>query len=438
MARRAYVGEVDELADMVISCVAADPRWDGIDSRDDYYARLALLAGVSPSVFDSMVTAEENEPHENASRAPLALQVLSRMASLGDPEALAASRRYIGAGRYWDEVLLELSHGPGWELHPDWEARVGDLGPVLMGRWATEEEMLAETGRLVDADPDDAPWSALTTGQPALRSALEAGLRDLTPSDTPSRRAMLPSLPTSQLLEHDEKKDVRRAAQALASRSFTAAETALLQEVANDPSAPMHPAAVATLARMGRTDMLEATLAFASAQLPGRGLLFRAFSDLPLDVTRPHVIDWLTGPDHYRRRAAASALERHATPADLTLVRERLAVESGLGVDGDQYVICDLASALGRHPPCGPFPEITAAYEAMPYSFGRHYVVDAMAATDPTFPTASGIDCLWDGEAAVRSTASNHVDRGDPDAAARIDELRTDEREDPAVRAAAA
>jgi hypothetical protein len=40
--------------------------------------------------------------------------------------------------------------------------------------------------------------------------------------------------------------------------------------------------------------------------------------------------------------------------------------------------------------------ELDRAFREMPYSFGRCYVGEAIAATDPTFPEGLAVDCLWD------------------------------------------
>jgi len=73
----------------------------------------------------------------------------------------------------------------------------------------------------------------------------------------------------------------------------------------------------------------------------------------------------------------------------------------------------------------------------MPYSYGRHFVVDAIATTDPGFPDHLAIDCLWDAEPQVRTAGTRHASRTDSTSKRRLDELATDPYEDPAIRALA-
>lgn len=111
---------------------------------------------------------------------------------------------------------------------------------------------------------------------------------------------------------------------------------------------------------------------------------------------------------------AASAIARHAIPEDVPIVRRAIVEQLDADLEGDQYLICSLAEALAHHPELGPFDELRRACEEMPYSYGRHFVVDALAATDPAFPHTTAIDCLWDAEPHVRATAARVADRGDP------------------------
>jgi hypothetical protein len=86
----------------------------------------------------------------------------------------------------------------------------------------------------------------------------------------------------------------------------------------------------------------------------------------------------------------------------------------------------------------GPFDELQRAYEAMPYSYGRRYIVAALAASDPTFNGDVAVECLWDCEAETRRLGALHVDRRVRLAAQRLEELAGDEAQAARVRAAAA
>ena len=93
--------------------------------------------------------------------------------------------------------------------------------------------------------------------------------------------------------------------------------------------------------------------------------------------------------------------------------------------------------ALGRCGVHGPFEELQRAYEEMPYSYGRRYLVAALAASDPTFDGDVAVECLWDCEAETRRLAATQVDRRVRLASQRLEELGADEAQAASVRAAA-
>ena len=74
----------------------------------------------------------------------------------------------------------------------------------------------------------------------------------------------------------------------------------------------------------------------------------------------------------------------------------------------------------------------------MPYSYGRRYIVAALAASDPTFDGDVAVECLWDCEAETRLLATAHVDPRVRLALQRLQELAGDGAQAASVRAAAA
>lgn len=132
-----------------------------------------------------------------------------------------------------------------------------------------------------------------------------------------------------------------------------------------------------------------------------RAAWHRAVVRLPFAHTRERALGELKSPDPLRRRLAASVLAAHAGDEEAPAVRAALARET------DQYALCSLAEALGRAPGAGPYPELCAAYATMPYSFGRHFVVAAIAATDPTFADGLAAECRFDCEPATRAIAAS-------------------------------
>lgn len=163
-----------------------------------------------------------------------------------------------------------------------------------------------------------------------------------------------------------------------------------------------------------------------------------ALRALPYTATRETVASWLSTGDAKRRSLAAYVLAKRAIAEDTDQLVAELDAEVDAGVEGDQYVICSLAEALSRNPEHGPYGELRRALNEMPYSYGRHFVVDAIAASDPAFSSDLAIDCLWDAEPMVRAVGAGHASRTDPASIGRLDEIRADDNEEPAVRSAAA
>jgi hypothetical protein len=244
---------------------------------------------------------------------------------------------------------------------------------------------------------------------------------------------------TAALLQIAEDSRWTQIADELARRTAPA-DVELLLGAASDPAVPMRRAAILALGRQGRDELLEiAEQATAEAQRGKlQGAIALALEAMPLSQTRALAHDWLASSDWARRRKAAGMLATWAEDEDLQPARRALSDELDLGLAGDVYVIGSLSEALGRCGVHGPFDELLRAYEAMPYSYGRRYIVAALAASDPTFGGDVAVECLWDCEAQTRHLAAAHVDRRVRLAAQRLEELAGDEAQAASVRAAAA
>jgi hypothetical protein len=346
-------------------------------------------------------------------------------------------KRYFAAGRYWDWAIDWLIPD-GWpsEAAPEWREYIDGLALVLCERFPTVELM---SHALEDAWParrEIAPWNEWQTAYPLIGSALEASADDY--QRPPAEHDRHADESTQVLLALEKPELARRVAKWLAPRTDPD-DVQLMRLAAEDPSLAMHAAAVNALAIQQHAEVLPAVLELSDETGRGitRALLFKAFVTLPYTATRATATEWLTGSDHTRRAAAASAMGEHAIDDDVRLITHELSSELDRGLSGDQYVVCSLAEALGRCPAHGPFQELERAFSEMPYSYGRRYVVDAVAATDPHFPAELAINCLWDCEFAVRATGAKHARRDNPVAAARLRQIRSDPLEDEEPRDAA-
>ncbi len=436
-AREVLDGEAPDARELVRSCLEADPRWDSeLDDRADYYPVLGMSAGVDAAVIE--VLASDDPPGDGPDHGPSwALNILARMAARGNAEAIGALRRYFATGRYWDWVIPWLMPD-GWPTGParGWPECVDGLAQVLCERYSTVASMIEALNSSSAMNLEDAPWPEWGAAYPLISAALASA----------AERHQLPAAPndryadesTSALLAVKTPELSRRVAKWLSLRT-SRDDVRLMLRATEDPSLTMHAAAVNALAVQQHTEVLPAVLELSDQTGRGmtRALLFRAFAALPYTATRATATEWLTGSDRTRRSAAASAMAEHAIADDVRLITAELSRELHRGLGGDQYVVCSLAEALKRHPAHGPYRELDRAFRAMPYSFGRGRVVEAVAATDPDFADELAIDSLWDCESTVRATGARHARRENPVAAARLRQIRSDPLEDRDVRAAA-
>jgi hypothetical protein len=94
--------------ELVYDCVRHDPRWDTLEARGLYYARLLVdlelgIAPVAAHLFDAEDQADPDEDRTN-----LAIDVLARLVRLGRREAARPLRRYAAEGQNWYTALQQL------------------------------------------------------------------------------------------------------------------------------------------------------------------------------------------------------------------------------------------------------------------------------------------------------------------------------------------
>jgi hypothetical protein len=426
---------------LLLHCIFNDPRWDRqLDARVEYYATLALDIGLGVDALERWLRVGDDDVDTTQD----VLAVLGRMAIRGHAEARAVLRDYVARGRFWERAIeLLIDDYDALRAGVPWPEVVAGLDAVLVGRFASEAE-LAEA--LAGVDASARPWTLWSVENPKIAWALSfdhgAGGNDPPPKRGPRPRrvqAKPRELSTAELLAITEDSRWTQIAEELQSRT-SGDDVQRLLAAADDPDLPMRRAAILALGRQGRRELLEIAQANTSSAERGtlQGAIALALEAMPPEQTRSLAHDWLTSPDWARRRKAAGILATWAEGDDLEHARHALARELELGLDADMYVVCSLAEALGRYPGHGPFDELSRAYEQIPYSYGRRFVVSALAHTDPTFAGDVAVDCLWDCEPETRSLAATHVDRRIRLAGQRLDELAEDEAQAPSVRRSAA
>jgi len=422
---------------LLVHCVFNDPRWDRqLDDRDDYHAMLALDIGLDLAPLEGWLRAASEEDRETTHDV---LAVLGRMAIRGHGEAQRVLREYVAYGASWQRAVEGLVGDSASSSGPPWPEVVGGLDTILLERFATDDA-LAEA--FSGIDPRERPWTLWSVENPRIARAL--ALEDHGHS-APVSRAWRPrerqpkahELTTVELLGIEEGSRWAQIAEELVTRT-SYEDVRLLLSAADAPDLPMRRAAIVALGHQGRREVL--AIAEANTHQAERGSLQGAIAlaleAMPLSQTRHLAHDWLEAEDWARRRKASGMLAAWAEEEDLQPARRALTGELDRGLDGDVYVVCSLAEALGRLAPLGPFEELTRAYEQIPYSYGRRYIVSALAAADPTFAGDVAVECLWDCESETRRLAAEHVDRRIRLAGQRLDELSADEAQAATVRLA--
>jgi hypothetical protein len=423
---------------LLMHCVFNDPRWDRqLDDRADYHATLALDIDLDLSPLEAWLRAGDDD----GETAHDVLALLARMSARGHAGARRVLREYVAYGAAWLRAIEGLV-GDGAATHDGqpWPEVVAGLDRVLLERFATQDAL---DEALAGVDPRERPWTLWSVENPQIARAVA-----LEPAHQPApKRAWRPrerqpkahELTTVELLGIEEGSRWTQIAEELVTRTGSE-DVRLLIAAANAPDLPMRRAAILALGRQGRREVLAIAEQNTHQAARGnvQGAIALALEAMPLSQTRALAHDWLAAHDWARRRKAAGMLAAWAEEDDLAPAREALTRELDRGLDGDVYVVCSLAEALGRCALHGPFDELSRAYEEIPYSYGRRYVVAALAAADPTFAGDVAVECLWDCERETRELAAARVDRRVRLAAQRLDELAGDTSQAASVRQAAA
>jgi hypothetical protein len=432
---------------LLMHCIFNDPRWARrLDERDDYHATLALDVQLDVAALERWL---RDSGEDDAETTGDVLGMLGRMAVRGHPDARRVLREYVAYGHFWPRAIDRLiGDDDTLQSGTPWPEIVAGLDAVLLERFPTHDALAEALGGL---DPRERPWTMWSVenrriaqafaleqrGSPGVGEAPAGGRRRQARGERPVRRRPR-EMSTAELLQIAEDSRWTQIADELASRSAPEDVEQLLA-AANDPAVPMRRAAILALGRQGRRELLEIAEQHTKGERNKlQGAIALALEAMPIAQTRSLAHDWLSSGDWARRRKAAGMLATWSEDVDLATARRALERELDAGLEGDVYVVCSLAQSLARSGVHGPFDELQQAYEQIPYSYGRRYIVAALAASDPTFSGDVAVECLWDCEAETRRLAARHVDRRIRLASQRLEELVGDEAQAASVRAAGA
>lgn len=105
-ARRAAVAP--GVGELVYDCVCHDPRWEALEARGLYYARLVVDLELATGPIAGHLFDPVDHLYDDDGRTDLAIDVLAHLVLLGRRDAAAPLRRYAAEGRNWYAALQAL------------------------------------------------------------------------------------------------------------------------------------------------------------------------------------------------------------------------------------------------------------------------------------------------------------------------------------------
>lgn len=367
--------------DLVYDCVCFDPRWDNLEARGLYYARLMLDLELTIVPVARHLSDTDDHSDTDEDRTNLALDVLARLVRLGRRDAAAPLRRYAFEGRNWYTALRQL-------VELDDPAAAEGLDDVAALRCDDAElALLCGTDGVVVRT-----WAER---HPRIAAARRPEVRPHGPRPARPPRS-----------------DADLAAVA---RGHGDGATAAILELGRRRS-PL-------------------VLDLAEELLPAGdydGPLCRAVRDLgPGALARARV--WATERRSYQD-VGIDVLAAHGTGPDAPLLLDALGTALG---DEDWDLAAGPADGLGRLRSRAAIPLLLHGWEQTACSHLRTNLLGALTGIDPHVAEPYLVEGLWDCEEGVRRVAAGTVPL-DCESRARLRRLRHEAAEDTRVRSEAA
>jgi hypothetical protein len=359
----AWVASHGIAPELVLDCVHRDYRWDGVDERTVYLARLVLDVELSIDPIVEQVWRAGRNAGYDGNRFGQGVDVLAALARSHVAAAIDALRQYVREGERWLDVLQTVA-----DIWPSewWD----DLSPIV-------------AGRAVEASPEE----IFTRREPWLKWAgRDRRIDALLQRPQPSFAWRCPSLP-------------HRGAPV----------TALLDLLA-DPDAPPE-SLDAVLHEFARHRDPEPRLLDITDQLAARPDvirigLFHALEKLGPQTAR-HARQWARSPSHPLWWRAVVTLTEHGEPADVPAL---LIALDRLDNDKDGWCGYDaLARGFARLGVTEVAPRFRSLWRHSPHSYERTSYVEALLTLDPDATRQRLPEALSDCEGDVRLLAAQHA-----------------------------
>ncbi|MEV7996527.1 HEAT repeat domain-containing protein [Streptomyces sp. NPDC086077] len=419
-------------------CVLRDPRHDWqVENRSLYYARLYLDLNGELDAIEAHLFDPEDIVDGDESRTGLALAVLGHLASYGRRDALVLLRRYAAQGSNWAWALDELA------LRDD-DAGLRALAVPVLARFPADAEGEAELAAAVRDAFEPRPWRLWAEDPRAsigtrVRAAQETGCFDRW------QRQMRPTGPrpgwsVRAVFEWAQQGIDRGVALHVpAARCLSAVagpeDRAEIVRAAQDGGDGARCTALRYLADSDDPDVLDLVeAAVVTGTAPVVEAAVEAFERMRSVAAVDRARGWARRPDPLGAAAGrVLACRGGAKDSDLVLGAIREAVR-GEGPDAPTlWTLVDGAGRLGID--CAA-PVLRHVYRETGSSHLRGRAARALAATDPSFPSGFGVECLWDCEETTRELAARHAETGDTRVVEQLRRLASDPAEEAEVQTA--
>jgi hypothetical protein len=361
-------------AEPAYDAIRRDWRWDSVDDRHLYLARLIQELGLPLDPVVALLAGDEDD----CERATRTLELL---AVSGSAEARETLRAYVREGEHWVDVLESVAGV--WPVEW-WD----DLADVARARLTGGEPLLWRSE----------PWVRWAVGP--LPAARVHPPRIHTIDVGPGNHQLLSVLTDGG--------------------STDGAKAQTLHTLAGRPS---EPALIPLVPRLGTAD--------GEWPLPG---LTRAVERLGA-LAVPEARVWATDERPWLSWTGIRVLAQHGEAQDLPVLIDELAAQAQAGkwCGPDR-----LAAGLARFGPAAAqaAPMLRRLWLCTPHSYERPSYLKALAAIDPTGLDRAYTESLWDCESNARLLGiASAPDL--PQVRRRLVRLRDDPMEEPDVRAAA-
>jgi hypothetical protein len=368
-------------SELVYDCVRRDPRWDALEARGLYYARLLIdlelgLAPITGHLFDPQDHADTDEDRTN-----LAIDVLACLVRLGRHEAAPPLRRYTYEGWNWYTALQRF-------VEIDDPALAEGLDEVAAAR----------------CDDGELAWLCGANGAVTRLWA--------------ERHSRIAAARRSEARPHEPRPRFAQRADA---------DLAAVARAHGD-------GATAAILELGRRRS-PLVLDLAEELLPAGdydGPLCRAVRDLGSGALA-RARTWATEQRSYQD-VGIDVLAAHGTGPDTPLLLEALGTALG---EEDWDLAAVPADGLGRLRSRAAIPLLMHGWEQTACSQLRTNLLGALAGIDPHVAEPYLLEGLWDCEDGVRRIAAGTVPL-EGEARTRLRRLRFEAAEEPHVRSTAA